>query len=148
MKSTLPFVQLLVGLVMLPQAFLFAALGLVPILRDTLKAHPISTGDVPHACAGWVASISVDSATVLSLICAVSLMRQPLSLWGTRLSFASTICYGIYVASHLAMISTLPGGLRTEFTRLDAIDYPVLMIAGSVAFALQRRRNLTTVKQL
>ena len=138
MKRFLPIAQLIVGLAIVPQAFLFGALGTVPLLRDVLTAHSRSDFGGAQASYTWavlLASFSVDAAAILCLASAVSLIRKP-SYWGVRLSIAGAICYGAYVAGHLLMISTLPGGLRVEFTLLDAADYLVGIIVALVAVAL------------
>lgn len=129
----LPFVQLVVGLVMIPQAFLF----------DGLMTREILTGRIAFDFSGpnlytyaWLAaSLFIGLATVLCLLAAGFLIRKPTAR-GTRLSIGGTICYWIYIVGHLVMISTLPGGLRGRLTLLDAVDYPIGVIALAVAIAL------------
>lgn len=138
MKRFLPVAQLIVGLAIVPQAFLFGALGTLPLLRDVLTARfrlDFGGTQASYTWAVLLASFSVDAAAILCLASGVSLIRKP-SHWGVRLSIAGAICYGAYIAGHLLMISTLPGGLRVEFTLLDTADYLVGIIVALVAVAL------------
>jgi hypothetical protein len=138
MKRFLPVAQLIVGLAMVPQAFLFGALGTLPLLRDILTARfgsDVGGTQAPYTWAVLLASLSVDAAAILCLASAVLLIRN-WSQRGVRLSIVGATCYWVYMAGHLTMISTQPGGLRGGLTLLDAIDYPIGIIAALVAFAL------------
>ncbi len=133
MKRFLPAAQLIVGLAMVPQSVVFGALVTLPLLMDVLTARLSLDFEGPRASyaqASLLTSLSVDAAAILCLASAVSLIRRP-SLLGVRLSIAGAICYALYVVGHLLMISSLPGGLRVEFTLLDASDYPIGKSPGS-----------------
>jgi hypothetical protein len=138
MKRFLPMAQLIVGLAMVPQAFLFGALVTLPVLRDILTGrfgfNAVKLQGLETSFS-LVASFFVDAAAVVCLVSAVLLMRYQ-SQRGVRLSIVGATYYWVYMAGHVAMISTLPGGLRSGLTLLDAIDYPIGIIAALVAFAL------------
>lgn len=138
MRRFLPIAQLIVGLAVVPQAFLFGALGTLPLVGDLL------TGRIGRDVAGpgklyilgvAVASFSVDASVVLCLVSAVLLIRK-VSSFSVRLSIAGAISYWVYIAAHLLMISALRGGLRVEFTLLDAVDYPIGVVAALIAYGL------------
>jgi hypothetical protein len=139
MKRFLPIAQLIVGFAIVPQAFLFGALGTLPLLQEVLTGGRFRPGfrgtQASYTWAVLLASVFVDAAAILCLASAVSLIRKP-SRWGVRLSIAGAVCYGAYIAGHLLMISTLPGGLRVEFTLFDAADYLVGIIAALVTVVL------------
>jgi hypothetical protein len=136
MSRFLPIAQLIVGLAMVPQAFLFGALGTVPAVETILvgkhfwQPGGLMRQDNLYLAALLVASFAVDAAAILCLVSAI-LLRKP-SLRRVRLFIAGAICYWVYIAAHLAMISTLRGGL----TLLDAVDYPIGIAAALAAFAL------------
>lgn len=142
MKRFLPFVQLVVALAMVPQAFLFGALGTSPLLTD-ISTGRFGSGLGPQAAYMWsmlLASLSVDAAAILCVAGAMFLILKP-SRTAMRLAFAGAICYEIYVLAHLWMVSTLPGGLKVEFTALDSFDFPIGILAGVVAVALRANRR-------
>jgi hypothetical protein len=138
-----PIAQLIVGLAMVPQAFLFGALGTVPAVETILVGkHFWQPGGLMwqenlYLVALLVASFAVDAAAILCLVSAILFIRKP-SLRGVRLFVAGAICYWIYILAHLAMISTLQGGMTLQ----DAVDYPIGIVAALVAFALHSHHKV------
>jgi hypothetical protein len=137
----LPLAELIVGLAMVPQGLVFGGLGTLPLLAA------IWNGRASFAFAGaqklysWAilaSSLSVDGAALLCLIGGALLICRPSRL-GVWFSVAGTVCYWIYMVAHLTMISALSGGLRVEMTLLDAVDYPIGLVAALVAVALYTR---------
>jgi hypothetical protein len=132
----LPLAQLVVGLAMIPQAFLFGVFGIL-LLLEMLRQGVGSELPASQQLYGWAmlaTSFSVDAAAVLCLIGAAFLMYKP-SQRGVRFSVAGTACYWLYIVAHLVMIWSLSGGLG-DITLLDAVDYPIGVVAAAVAVAL------------
>jgi len=124
-RWVLPFAQLVVGLAMIPQAFM-SGVFLLQLLRDWYPE--------PYTWAMLASSVSVDAAAIICLIAAAVLIHKP-SQRGVRLAVAGTICYWFYVAAHLEMILAVGMGLQ-ELTLLDALDYLIAVIATAVAVAV------------
>ena len=134
----LPTAQLIVALAIIPQALLCSAVLGLPILLSAPQFVSQMSGPAGRfLLAGSVTCFFVVAAAVLCLFSGVALLIPSQSHRGVRLSIAGAICYWIYVASHLAMISTTTGGLRYGLTVWwNAIDFVIAIIVASVSFAI------------